>query len=127
MRAVHLKKVSDRAERCRQLLFPAQVSRGPVGDPKARLRELVLKVGGREKWGWAPDFPLRTAVDDLERFLFTDVPELIQAVADAQNAARQARLDLAARAGSRYTVTVTSDAPIAIAAREVLPPPEVPE
>jgi hypothetical protein len=120
---VHLKKVEERGRLARELLFPQQVSRGMIADPKERLRQLILKVGGRELLGLPPDYPLRTSIENLERFLREDVPELIAAVADAQNAARQARLDLAARAGSRYTVTLSSDAPVAVTMREVVPPP----
>ena len=134
MKSAHLQKVQARAARVKQLLLPDSVPRGDIADPEQRLRELVLRVGGRDALG--PDFPLRGAVADLVRFLGTDVPELIQAVRDAQEETRKARAELADRAGTAYSVTITSDAPLAVSRQVTTLPmtdvievssPEVPE
>jgi hypothetical protein len=119
MNAAHLKKVEARAERVRQLLLPLTVTRGDVGDPQDRLRELIKRIGGRDVI--PQDVPLRAAVADVVRFLETDMPEMVQAVRDANAEAQQARRELSMRAGTRYQVTLMSDAPIGVA-REVLEP-----
>lgn len=119
MKAEHLRKIAARAERVKQLLLPEAVMRGDVTDPQHRLRELIQRLGGREALG--PGFPLRTAVADVVRFLETDIPEMIQAVRDAEEEAWQARRALSARAGTRYQVTITSDAPLAVSRPETVP------
>lgn len=119
MKSDHLKKVEARAERVKQLLLPLAVKRGEVTDPQDRLRELILRVGGR---GVLPgDFPLRTAVADVVRFLEVDVPEMLQAVRDAQREVQEARRALLNRVGDRYRLVITSDAPLAVQVSDVLP------
>ena len=122
MKEDHLKKVEARAARVRQLLLPGTVNRGEVADPQERLRELINRLGGRDEWEWPANFPLRTAVGEVVRFLETDTEEMIRSVREARAEAAQARRDLSARAGTRYTITITSDAPLAVSSREVIEP-----
>jgi hypothetical protein len=112
MKAAHVKRVSERAARVRAFLLPGTVDGAAVPDPQDRLRQLLLRTGGRE--GLPPDTSLRQAVAEVTRFLETDVPELVQAVFDAQREAREARSALALRAGTTYKAVVYSAAPVKV-------------
>ena len=84
MKSAHLEKIEARRRRVLQLLLlPDEVPRGEIGDPEDRLRELVRRLGGRDVLG--PDFPLRTAVENVRDLLETDVPELMDAVREANS------------------------------------------
>jgi hypothetical protein len=125
MKEAHLRKVLDRTNRVRQFLLPDEVRRGEVEDPRKRLRKLLNRIEGY------PDTlvegqSLGSVTYDVVRFLETDMPEMVQAVRDANQAAREARRELARvvaeRAGTRYTVTITSDSPIGVTSGTVSEP-----
>jgi hypothetical protein len=81
----------------------------------ARLERIWVQFENRGvPWG-----PAATA--DFTRLLETDIPELVQAVRDANAERDQARRELAQRAGTKYQVTVSSDAPIAVHREVILP------
>jgi hypothetical protein len=111
----HLVKVEERAKKALELLLPWETPRGEVEDPKKRLRQLIVRVDGERRDELANDV---WAVTEL---LEHDVPELIKAVRDAQEDARQARKELSQRAGTRYTVTLSSDAPIGVLHEVIVP------
>jgi hypothetical protein len=100
--------------------LPAEVPRGEITDPVKRLRELIHRIGGHDNQNGA--LPLRNAVTDLVQFLEVDVPELIDAVRAAQEEARQARRELAGRAGTQYQLVISSDAPLAVTQHRVIQP-----
>lgn len=87
MKAAHLPKIEARRERVLQLLLPDAVPRGEIASPEDRLRELVLRLNGRDVFG--PEFPLRTAVANVRQLLEEDIPELMDAVREAQGAQRK--------------------------------------
>jgi hypothetical protein len=120
VKTAHLRKLEARAERVRHLLLPEENAQGEVTDSQARLRDLVKRIsGGREL---AAGVTARQAVADLVQFLDVDLPEMIAAVRDAEESARQARRELSARAGATYRLVITSDAPLAVESHEVLDP-----
>lgn len=88
MKSAHLEKIEDRRRRVLQMLLPDQAPHtgglADVADPEDRLRELVRRLGGREALG--PAFPIKTAVANLRQLLETDLPELMAAVREADNA-----------------------------------------
>jgi hypothetical protein len=84
VKTVHLEKIEGRRQRVLQVLLPDEVPRGEVADPEARLRELVIRLGGRDVLG--PEFPLRTAVANIRQLLTEDLPDLMAAVREANNA-----------------------------------------
>jgi hypothetical protein len=84
MKSSHLEKIEGRRLRVLELLLPDEVPRGEVADPERRLRELIGRLGGRDVLG--PEFPLRTAVANVRQLLEEDLPELMAAVREANNA-----------------------------------------
>ena len=122
MKAAHLPKIAARLDRVLQVLLPEEVGRGPVTDPELRLKKLIQRVDG-----W-PELPpgssWRNAIQDIARILEQDVPDLIDAVREANQERDRAVRALSARAGTRYQVTITSDAPIAVLRQEIVEPPE---
>lgn len=83
MKTAHLEKIEGRRRRVLQLLLPDEVARGEVGDPEDRLRELITRLGGRDALG--PEFPLRTAVENVRALLENDIPALMGAVREANS------------------------------------------
>jgi hypothetical protein len=120
MKAAHIQKVAARAERALELLLPFEDSRGDdVEDPKARLKDIIKRVD-RNSGGTASQ--LANDIWALTELLESDIPALIQALYDAQADARKAREQ---RAGSRYQVTLMSDAPMHVVDRRNVPIEEV--
>ena len=109
MKAAHLPKIAGRADAALLLLFPEVTHRGEVVDPDQRLKELIRRLDG------AGDSDLGNDINALRRLLEVDVPEMIQAVREANRETAEARAALAGRAGSTYTVTITSDSPMRVA------------
>jgi hypothetical protein len=84
VKSVHLEKIEGRRQRVLQLLLPDEVPRGEVADPERRLRELVIRLGGRDAFG--PQFPVKTAIANIRQLLTEDLPDLMAAVREANNA-----------------------------------------
>jgi hypothetical protein len=116
MKTGHLDKVAARAERALELLLPWNTARGEVADPRDRLKDIIRRVGGPHRQG----SEIANDIWALTELLETDVPELIQAVRDAQAEARDARAALTARAGDKYQIVIMSDAPIAVRQQETI-------
>jgi len=103
MKTAHLEKIEGRRRRVLQLLLPDEVARGEIGDPEDRLRELVRRLSGRDALG--PDYPLRTAVENVRDLLETDIPELMDAVRAANTREAACRY-----CGERYQPLLTISA-----------------
>ena len=114
MKAAHIQKVAQRAERALNLLLPWEDSRGQeVEDPKKRLSDIIRRVDSRRG-----DSELKNDIWALTELLETDVPALIKALHEAQADARKAREQ---RAGNRYQVTLISDEPIHVVNKQAIP------
>jgi hypothetical protein len=87
VKSAHLTNVERRCRRALDALLPDWVVRGTdlqeVDDPRQRLKEVIRRVSGA-----APD-GAANLVNDLVTLLETDVPELIEAVREAQGAQRR--------------------------------------
>jgi hypothetical protein len=87
VKSAHLTNVERRCRRALDALLPDWVARGTdlqeVDDPRQRLKEVIRRVSGT-----APD-GAANLVNDLVTLLETDVPELIEAVREAQGAQRR--------------------------------------
>jgi hypothetical protein len=122
MKAAHMPKIEARRKRAIELLVPEEVARGgEIPDPEKRLAELIKRIDGQsdpQVSAIRPGYPVKQGVDDLMTLLFKDLPEMIEAVRDANREAAEARAALAGRAGTTYTVTITSDSPMRVATME---------
>lgn len=90
MKAAHIPKIERRLAVAIETLLPETTSRGDVEAPGDRLRKLLARLDsaeydgkGRPEQGW------RQAVKDIVTLLDVDVPELIDAVRQAQGAQRK--------------------------------------
>lgn len=90
MKAAHIVKIERRLRIAIETLLPERVARGEVRSPDSRLRRVLTRLDsadydgrGRPESGW------RQAVEDIITLLETDVPELIDAVRQAQGAQRK--------------------------------------
>jgi hypothetical protein len=125
VREAHLKKLEARAARVKNLLLPDSIVFNgmdtEIGDPKDRLREIIKRVAGFPEH-LNPGETFKGVIRDVEQFLEHDMAELVEAVREANREARQARQELSARAGTRYQITISSDAPLDVLTREVIQP-----
>jgi hypothetical protein len=90
VKAAHIVKIERRLRIATETLLPERVARGEVKAPDSRLRRVLTRLDsadydgrGRPESGW------RQAVEDITTLLETDVPELIDAVRQAQGAQRR--------------------------------------
>lgn len=90
MKAAHIPKVERRLQVAVETLLPEKTSRGEVEAPGDRLRVLLARLDSAEFEGRGrPETGWRSAVRDIVELLDTDVPELIDAVREAQGAQRK--------------------------------------
>jgi hypothetical protein len=91
MKSAHLPKIEARRDRVMAILLPPEVTRqhngenGQVLDPKKRLAEIITRVDSTERGAVTPNRTTRSDVEDLIRLLTVDVPELIDAVYEANS------------------------------------------
>lgn len=132
MKAAHLIKIQARADRVKQMLLPDVIIRAgtetEIADPKKRMRGFLRELTGKISGTYQESQNANVA--ELERFLDVDIPELIQGVRDANREAMEARRELTAvlaeRAGIKYRLVITSDAPIGVEKAVIQPDERVP-
>jgi hypothetical protein len=90
VRAAHIPKIERRLRIAVETLLPESTSRGDVEAPGDRLRRLLARLDSAEFEGKGrPESGWRSAVRDIVELLDVDVPELIDAVREAQGAQRK--------------------------------------
>lgn len=90
MKAAHIPKIERRLQVATETLLPEKTSRGEVEAPGDRLRRLLTRLDSTEYEGKGrPESGWRAAVRDIVELLDVDVPELIDAVRQAQGAQRK--------------------------------------
>jgi hypothetical protein len=90
MKVAHLAKIERRLRVAVDALLPEKTSRGDVEAPGDRLRRLLARLDSMEYEGRSrPEVGWRQAVVDIVELLDVDVPELIQAVREAQGGQRR--------------------------------------
>jgi hypothetical protein len=90
VKAAHIPKVERRLAVAVATLLPESTSRGDVEAPGDRLRRLLARLDSAEFEGKGrPESGWRSAVRDIVELLDNDVPELIDAVRQAQGAQRK--------------------------------------
>lgn len=90
MKAAHIPKIERRLAVAIETLLPEKTSRGDVEAPGDRLRRLLARLDSAEFEGRGrPESGWRQAVKDIVELLDHDVPELIDAVREAQGAQRK--------------------------------------
>jgi hypothetical protein len=90
MRSSHLAKIERRLDVAVTTLLPESTVRGEVIAPETRLRRLLARLDSAEFDGKGrPESGWRAAASDIIRLLETDVPELMDAVRQAQGAVRK--------------------------------------
>jgi hypothetical protein len=87
MKAAHIPKIERRLAVAVETLLPESTSRGDVESPGDRLRRLLVRLDSAEFDGKGrPEVGWRAAVNDIVELLDVDVPDLIDAVREAQGA-----------------------------------------
>jgi hypothetical protein len=90
MKAAHIPKIERRLRIAVETLLPESTSRGEVEAPGDRLARLLARLDSAEFDGKGrPEVGWRSAARDIVELLDTDVPELIDAVREAQGAQRK--------------------------------------
>jgi hypothetical protein len=90
MKSAHIPKIERRLRIATETLLPEKTSRGEAVAPGDRLRKLLARLDSAEFEGRGrPESGWRSAVRDIVELLDTDVPELIDAVREAQGAQRK--------------------------------------
>lgn len=90
MKTGHLPKIERRLRIAVETLLPESTSRGDVEAPGDRLRRLLARLDSAEFDGRGrPEIGWRQAVKDIVELLDVDVPELIDAVREAQGGQRK--------------------------------------
>lgn len=90
MKTSHLPKIERRLAVAVETLLPEMTSRGEAEAPGDRLRRLLARLDSAEFEGRGrPGEGWRAAVRDIVELLDVDVPELIQAVREAQGGQRR--------------------------------------
>jgi hypothetical protein len=90
VKAAHIPKIERRLRIATETLLPEITSRGEVAAPGDRLRTLLARLDSAEFDGKGrPESGWRSAVRDIVELLDVDVPELIDAVREAQGAQRK--------------------------------------
>lgn len=90
MKAAHLAKIKRRLDIAVTTLLPERTVRGEVLNPETRLRRLLARLDSAEFDGKGrPESGWRQAANDIITLLDTDIPELIDAVREAQGAQRK--------------------------------------
>jgi len=90
MKTAHIPKIERRLGVAVETLLPEHTSRGEVEAPGDRLRKLLARLDSAEFDGKGrPEVGWRQAVRDIVELLDNDVPELIQAVREAQGGQRK--------------------------------------
>lgn len=90
MKSGHIPKIERRLQVAVTTLLPEITSRGEVSATGDRLRKLLARLDSAEFEGKGrPEVGWRGAVTDIVTLLDTDVPELIDAVRQAQGAQRK--------------------------------------
>ncbi len=90
MKAAHIPKIERRLRVARETLLPESTSRGEVQASGDRLRKLLARLDSAEFEGKGrPESGWRAAAQDIVELLDVDVPELIDAVRQAQGAQRK--------------------------------------
>jgi hypothetical protein len=87
MRAAHIPKIQRRLDVAISVLLPESTSRGDVEAPGDRLARLLARLDSDEYEGKGrPESGWRQAAKDIVELLDVDVPELMDAVREAQGA-----------------------------------------
>jgi hypothetical protein len=90
MKSAHLSKIQRRLEVAVETLLPESTIRGEALAPETRLRKLLARLDSAEFEGQGrPESGWRAAANDIITLLGTDVPELMDAVREAQGAQRK--------------------------------------
>lgn len=90
MKAAHIPKIERRLAVAVETLLPEKTSRGEVEAPGDRLRKLLARLDSAEFDGKGrPESGWRQAAQNIVQLLDVDIPELIDAVREAQGAQRK--------------------------------------
>lgn len=90
VKSAHIPKIERRLALAVEVLLPESTVRGEVMSPEVRLRKLLARLDSAEFEGKGrPESGWRQAALNITQLLTVDVPELIDAVREAQGAQRK--------------------------------------